>query len=98
LFTSDWEGLPLTIWETMAAGIPIVSTDVGGVKEIIEQEKCGIIYPMNSIEGGINALEKIIFNSELKKSMGLNGKNAVKNKYNVGSFIKSMVSIYNETK
>jgi glycosyltransferase involved in cell wall biosynthesis len=98
LFTSDWEGLPLTIWETMAAGIPIVSTDVGGVKEIIEQEKCGIIYPINSIEGGGNALEKILFNSELKKSMGLNGKAAVKNKYNVGSFIKSMESIYNETK
>ena len=41
LFTSDWEGLPLTLWESMAAGIPIVSTDVGGIREIVGKEKCG---------------------------------------------------------
>ena len=45
LFTSDWEGLPLSVWEAMAAKVPIVSTDVGGVKEILEKEKCGLTYP-----------------------------------------------------
>ncbi|GAB6283794.1 MAG: hypothetical protein STSR0008_26320 [Ignavibacterium sp.] len=38
LFTSDYEELPLTIWEAMDTGVPIVSTDVGGIKEIIENE------------------------------------------------------------
>jgi len=94
LFTSDWEGLPLTLWESMAAGVPIVSTDVGGIREIIEKEKCGLIFSKNSISEGAAAIEKLILDKELRNCLGKNGLEAVRNKYNISSFIKSVEAIY----
>lgn len=94
LFTSDWEGLPLTLWESMAAGVPIVSTDVGGIREIIEKEKCGLIFSKNALSEGAAAIEKVVLDKELKNRLGKNGLEAVKNKYNISSFIKSIEKIY----
>jgi glycosyltransferase involved in cell wall biosynthesis len=44
LFTSDWEGMPLSMWEAMAHEVPIIAPDVGGFKEILEGNNCGLIY------------------------------------------------------
>lgn len=94
LFSSDYEGFPLTIWEAMNAGIPIVSTDVGGIKEIVEIENCGIMYERGNIIAGAEAILKLIENTELREKMGENGKNAFVYKYNADSFGARMNSIY----
>ncbi len=94
LFTSDWEGLPLSLWEAMANGVPIASTDVGGIKEIVEGEKCGIIFPKSSINEGAAVIEEFILNKELKSNLGKNGFEAIRNKYTLSAFIKTMETIY----
>ena len=94
LFTSDWEGLPLSLWEAMANGVPIASTDVGGIKEIVEGEKCGIIFPKSSINEGAAVIEEFILNKELKNNLGKNGFEAIRNKYTLSAFIKTMETIY----
>lgn len=43
--SSDFEASPISIWEALASGLPIVSTDVGDVKEIIEENGCGTVVP-----------------------------------------------------
>ena len=45
VLSSDWEGLPITVLESMAAGVPCVSTRVGGVPETVEDGKSGLIVP-----------------------------------------------------
>jgi glycosyltransferase involved in cell wall biosynthesis len=45
LLTSISEGIPLTLIEAMAAGLPIVSTRVGGVPEVIEDDLTGCLAP-----------------------------------------------------
>ncbi|MGA7836555.1 MAG: glycosyltransferase, partial [Ignavibacteriaceae bacterium] len=96
LFTSDWEGLPLALWEAMASGTPIVSTDVGGINEIIGKENCGIIFPQNSVQEGTISIEKVLFHNELKKKLSQNALLAMESKYSLPSFIKTMESFYNE--
>jgi glycosyltransferase involved in cell wall biosynthesis len=94
LFTSDWEGFPLSIWESMAAGVPIVSTDVGGVREILEKEDCGIIYPRRNVDAGVEAILLLLNDNEKLKKMGERGAYAIQSKYNSKSFADFFNNLY----
>ena len=53
---SDWEGLPLSILEAMRCGLPILASDVGGVKEAIIQSENGYLIPKNDFNELLNKL------------------------------------------
>jgi len=45
VLSSAWEGMPNTVMEAMASGVPVVSTDAGGVRELVLQGQSGYIVP-----------------------------------------------------
>jgi glycosyltransferase involved in cell wall biosynthesis len=45
VLASDWEGNPLAVMEAMAAGLPVISTAVGGVPELVQSGVNGILVP-----------------------------------------------------
>jgi glycosyltransferase involved in cell wall biosynthesis len=51
LFTSKTEGLGTSVLDAMAAGVPIVTTNAGGVSEMITHEVNGLMYPVKDVEG-----------------------------------------------
>jgi glycosyltransferase involved in cell wall biosynthesis len=59
LLTSVSEGIPLTLIEAMAAGLPVVTTNVGGVSEIVEDGQTGFLTPAGDDAALGNALIKI---------------------------------------
>lgn len=71
---SNYENLPCVIVESFAAGVPFISTDVGGIREIINNERGILIEPNNKIELS-KALEKVIqktWNHELIREYAVN--------------------------
>jgi glycosyltransferase involved in cell wall biosynthesis len=57
--SSDWEGMPLFLLECMALGVPVAATRVGGVPELIEHERTGLLVPPRdpaALAGAISAL------------------------------------------
>ncbi len=96
LLTSKWEGLPLTIWEAMYYEVPIISTNVGGVKEIIESNNCGMTYESGDVSGGVQCIIKLYKNKNLRNQMGQNGKKALNEKYNLQQFVNYFEQLYDK--
>ena len=68
---SHWEGLPCTIIEAMRAGLPVVASDVGGVKEIVLEGETGYIVPRGDVATLKNRLSYLLENEQARISMGI---------------------------
>lgn len=68
---SNWEGLPCTIIEAMRAGLPVVASDVGGVKEIVIDNQTGYIVPRGDVATLRQKLAYLIDNESARASMGI---------------------------
>ncbi|MHB8156234.1 MAG: glycosyltransferase family 4 protein [Desulfocucumaceae bacterium] len=76
VLASVTEGLPLTVLEAMAAGRPVVATRVGGVPEIIEHGKSGLLVDPGDVAGLASSIKNIL-DSEKYNEMASNGKSLV---------------------
>ncbi len=70
VLSSDYEGNPLSVMEAMAAGKPMVCTAVGGVPELVEDGKCGLLVPPRDVKDLAGAIRHMLENPEARKSMG----------------------------
>jgi glycosyltransferase involved in cell wall biosynthesis len=73
VLSSIAEGFGLVLVEAMALGLPIVSTNVGGVKEVVRDGVNGILVEPNAPDALAEALEELIKNKERRKQMGQAG-------------------------
>jgi len=64
------EGLPMSILEAMSRGIPVVSTNVGGIPDAIENGISGILIPPSDSESLAQSLKLLLDNDSLAASMG----------------------------
>ena len=84
VLSSNYEGLPLVILEAMASGLPIVSTDVGGVKDVVTDN--GLLVEPHSIEKLASAMMQIKANAEMRKDF------SERSKRNVMQFDSSIIA------
>jgi glycosyltransferase involved in cell wall biosynthesis len=91
------EGLPLSILEAAARGILVVSADVGGVKDFIQNEKTGIMLDSLEPESIARALKDIILNFDRYSSIPDNALQKVKAEYSLGAMNKKYEDLYNRT-
>lgn len=91
ILCSTYEGLPLSILEAMAAGLPIIATDVGGVGDIVKDN--GILVANNNVEELSEAILDLAKNTDKRKQMEVNSLNSV-NKYDSSIMTKSHEELY----
>lgn len=75
LLTSVSEGIPLTLIEAMGARLPVVSTDVGGVGEVVEDGSSGLLAPSGDHEALAGHLLRLAADPSLRSRMGQLGYN-----------------------
>jgi glycosyltransferase involved in cell wall biosynthesis len=74
---SLYEGFPLAILEAMAAGLPVVSTTVSGIPEAVEHGVTGLLVPPEDAAGLASALERLVEDADLRRTMGEAGRRRV---------------------
>ncbi len=81
VFPSLWEGLPYSVLEAMRSECAIVSTNVGGISEAIEDGVDGLLVPAGSSQSLIIALSKLINDTKLRAQLSSNAKLKFKRKF-----------------
>lgn len=73
LLASRREGMPNSVMEYMAAGLPVVVTDLPGIRELVDDAETGFIVPLESDEEIANRLIQLIDKTDLRAEMGNKG-------------------------
>ena len=88
------EGTPVSLIEAQAANVPVVSTDVGGVRDIVADKKTGIIVTPGAKNEYIEQLLLLIENDELRKQLSESGWDHVKDNFHYTRLVDDMKQLY----
>ena len=91
---SLWEGLPMVLLEAIAIGCPVVATDVGGNRSIIQTGKNGILVKPGDSTALANAVIAILNNPEKKKKYAENGMRLFDEKFEASVMTKAYEQLY----
>ena len=91
---SLFEGLPFSIIEAMAMKKPVISTNVGGISELVVDRKTGILVPPKDSDELANAMLELADNYEERINYGLNGYKLVMEKFTQRNMLKEVENIY----
>lgn len=94
VLSSFWEGLPLTAVEAMAAARPVVLTDVGGNRELVESGKNGVIVPPGDAPALATALLSLLEDDEHRIAMGRAARARVQHDFNIDTIVDQYESLY----
>ena len=92
--TSKKEGLPLSILEAMAAGIPLVGTDVEGIRDLIVHNKNGFLVEADDTEGLKEVLYILLKNESLRNEFARESKLLATSTYSLGHCIDEYQNLF----
>ncbi len=92
--TSNNEGTPVSLIEAQAANIPVITTDVGGVRDIVLEGETGFIVPKNDVASLSDKMRLLIEDEKLRKKMSQNGWTFVEHKFHYTTLVKNMEEYY----
>ena len=89
------EGTPVTIIEALAAGVPVVSTDVGGVRDVVADGRSGLLVPAGDVTALGAAIERLARDPELRRTLGSSGREVV-DRYSIPRLVDDLDLLYRE--
>ncbi len=90
------EGVPVVLMEAMAKEIPVISTRITGIPELIEHEKDGLLATPGDSEDLANQIRKLLNNPQQRRNLGVSGRQKVIELYNQHTNNQDMVTLFHE--
>lgn len=97
VLSSRHEGMPMIILEAMALRRPIVATKVGGLPEVIQDRKTGILVPSGDEFALAKACLELIENPVMAEQLGLNAHEDVKKRFSAQVMLDKLLTLYRES-
>lgn len=94
VLATNWEGFPITILEAMRAGLPVVATDVDGVREAVIEGETGFLVPRGDTASLRERLQLLLASGPTRARMGHNGRKRYETGYTVGAMLRKTESVY----
>jgi len=90
------EGMPVALLEAMSYGLPLVATKVGGILEVVQDEKDGLLSDPQQPMAIAENIIRIIKGKNLRNQLGTDAKNKIVEKYNIKKIAKRYGQLYIE--
>jgi len=94
VLSSEWEGNPLSVMEAMASGLPIVSTAVGGVPDLLANGREGFLVPPGDVTGFSGSMTYLLRDVGTRRSMGKAAAQRAKQDFDVSRMVRSYEQLY----
>ncbi|HYX30543.1 MAG TPA: glycosyltransferase [Pyrinomonadaceae bacterium] len=91
---SHSEGSPNVLLEAMAARVPVVATAVGGVPEIVEDEKSALLVPANNPEALAAAIARVLQNADLTSRLTTHASELIAKNHTPEKYVDAIIDIY----
>ena len=89
------EGMPVSLMEAAACGVPAVATAVGGVPELVADGVTGLVVPPGDARALADALERLLRDRALRERMGRAARVRARERYSVVKQLDSLMSVWN---
>ncbi len=88
------EGMPISVLEAMASGLPVVASDVGGLKQLVANGQTGFLCPPGDPQVLAEALATLVTSHEKRREMGLHGRRRVERYHRLQRVSAKMIETY----
>lgn len=88
------EGLPYTIMEAMAAGLPVIATNVGGIPDLVEHGKTGLLVSPKDVIGLAEAIKMLMQNKIMRKEFSSLARQTIKTRFQLRDMIEKTIACY----
>ena len=96
LLTSRNEGTPVAIIEAMASAVAVVSTDVGGVKDVVHSPDVGVLARSGDAAALATAIDSLLADAGARRNMGARGRDAVLQRFGFDRLVGDIARLYRE--
>jgi len=94
VLSSRSEGLPMSVLEAMAAGLPVVASAVGGVPELVRDGETGALVPPGDSAALAQAIRRIACDPALRDRLGESGRQRVEREFSIAGCRREHVELY----
>jgi glycosyltransferase involved in cell wall biosynthesis len=94
VLSSRSEGGPISVLEAMAAGLPVVASDVGGVREQVDEGVSGLLVPAGDPAALAAALERVLGDPQLRRDLGAAGRGLVRERFDLARQQRLHLELY----
>ena len=92
--SSLWEGLPYVILEAMSYGLPVVSTNVDGIPEAVDDGVSGLLVPSRGPDALADAIDRLLGDPAMRTRMGEAGQRIVSERFGLDRMADELVNVY----
>jgi glycosyltransferase involved in cell wall biosynthesis len=93
---SGFEGLPNVVMEAMAAGVPVVASDIPGTNELVVHGETGFLVPLGDRAAYARFAHKILEDSGLQARLGAAGRKRIESEFTVDAMVAAHAALYRE--
>jgi len=94
VFPSFREGMPNSLLEAMACGLPVIASKIGGVVDVVEDGKSGILFEPGDVSGLASAMVRLLNDNELRLKLGAEARKRIVDSFSIDRIADEYIRLY----